>query len=103
MRVALLIHIKLRKTRGEVFLASCRYHTKQMDSRNFPMPTLSQIATAMREVLTTVADTAGRTTEFVQRQSKLSGATFVQTLAFGWLANPDATLEHLTQTAPPLG
>lgn len=67
------------------------------------MPTLSQIATAMREVLTTVADTAGRTTEFVQRQSKLSGATFVQTLAFGWLANPDATLEHLTQTAAALG
>jgi hypothetical protein len=58
------------------------------------MPTLAQIATAMQEVLTKVAETVARSTTFVQRQSKLSGAPVCQTLVFGWLANPEATLEH---------
>lgn len=67
------------------------------------MPTFAHIASAMQHVLTTVANTAAHTTKFVQRQSKLSGATFSQTLVFGWLANPEATLEHLAQTAATLG
>jgi hypothetical protein len=67
------------------------------------MPTIAQITTAMQEVLTTVAETAARATTFVQRQSKLSGAPFCQTLVFGWLANPEATLEQVTQTAATLG
>lgn len=67
------------------------------------MPTLAQITTAMQEVLTTVAETAARATTFVQRQRKLSGSTFCQTLVFGWLANPDATLDQVTQTAAALG
>lgn len=67
------------------------------------MSTIAQLATAMREVLTTGADTAAHLTDFVQRRGKLSGATFSQTLVFGWLANPDATLENLAQTAAALG
>jgi hypothetical protein len=57
----------------------------------------------MREILTTTADDAARTTRFVQRTSPLSGATFSQTLVFGFLGNPQATLEALTQTAVALG
>jgi hypothetical protein len=57
----------------------------------------------MREILTTTADEAARTTRFVQRTSPLSGATFSQTLVFGFLGNPQATLEELTQTAAALG
>jgi hypothetical protein len=57
----------------------------------------------MREVLTTTADTAAKATQFVQRTSPLGGATFSQTLVFGFLGNPQASLEELTQTAATLG
>ena len=67
------------------------------------MTTIPQVARAMREILTTTADDAARTTRFVQRTSPLSGATFSQTLVFGFLGNPQATLEALTQTAVALG
>jgi hypothetical protein len=67
------------------------------------MTAIPQVAHAMRTVLTRVANRAGRATQFVQRRSKLSGAKFVQTLVFGWLANPDATYEELAQTAATLG
>ena len=67
------------------------------------MTTIPQVARAMREILTTTADAAARTTRFVQRTSPLSGATFSQTLVFGFLGNPQATLEERTQTAAALG
>jgi len=65
--------------------------------------TIPQVARAMREILTTTADEAARTTRFVQRTSPLSGATFSQTLVCGFLGSPQATLEELTQTAVALG
>jgi hypothetical protein len=68
------------------------------------MPTtIPDVAQSLRRVLTTTADAVARDTRFVQRRSKLSGAAFVQTLALGWLANPQATLEELAQTAAALG
>lgn len=63
------------------------------------MNILSQIAQAMQTVLTTIASSTARETGFIKRQRKLSGANFVQTLVFGWMSNPSATLEELTQTA----
>jgi hypothetical protein len=62
------------------------------------MTTIPQVARAMREILTTTAAEAGRTTRFVQRTSPLNGATFSQALVFGFLGNPQATLEELTQS-----
>ena len=67
------------------------------------MTTIPQVARAMREILTTTADEAARATRFVQRTSPLGGATFTQTLVFGFLGNPQASLEELTQTAATLG
>ena len=67
------------------------------------MTTIPQVARTMREILTTTAAEAGRATRFVQHTSPLSGATFSQTLVFGFLGNPQATLEELTQTAATLG
>lgn len=57
----------------------------------------------MQTILGPVAERAARATGFVQRASKLSGARFVQTLVFGWLAQPQARLSHLVQTAATLG
>jgi Transposase DDE domain len=67
------------------------------------MASIPQVAKVLRTVLTTTANRAARATRFVQRRSKLSGAKFVQTLVFGWLANPVATYEELAQTAATLG
>ena len=60
---------------------------------------IPQVVQSMRSVLGSVADEAGRETGFVQRQRKLTGGTFVQTLVFGWLASPQASLEELAQMA----
>ncbi len=66
------------------------------------MDTVAQVAAAMQTVLSEVADQTAYRTGFVQRESKLGGAEFVQTLTFGWLANPQATEHELTQTAAAL-
>lgn len=66
------------------------------------MTMIEQVATAMQDVLTTIAQRLARETSFVQRDSKLDGARFLQTLVFTYLADPDATLEQLTQTAAAL-
>lgn len=67
------------------------------------METIPQVSEAMHNVLTTVADRAGRQTGFVQRESKVTGSIFTQTLVFGLLANPQASLQNLTQTTAALG
>jgi hypothetical protein len=72
--------------------------------RSFPMnTTIPQLSQAMRQVLGEVAHLSALKSGFTQRRSKLSGAVFVQTLVLGWLNNPQASLESLTQTAAALG
>lgn len=67
------------------------------------MATIPHVAQALQTVLTSVADAAAHTSGFVQRQSKLTGALFTQTLVFGFLSNPKASREQLAQTAAALG
>jgi hypothetical protein len=57
----------------------------------------------MHRVLTDFADQAAKKSGFIQRQRKLDGASFVQALVFGWLANPDATNEERAQVAASCG
>jgi hypothetical protein len=67
------------------------------------MTSIPQVAATLHAILTTTADLAGRQTGFVQRASPITGSVFVQTLVFGLLANPQASLSELTQTAAALG
>ena len=67
------------------------------------MPRVPHLASTLHTVLTTVANDTARTTGFIQRQHQLTGASFVQTLVFGFLANPRMTLDQLAQTAAALG
>lgn len=67
------------------------------------MSSIPDIAAALQTVLTEVANTAARETGLIQRERAMSGAQFVQTLVFGWLANPDATYEDLVAMAADLG
>jgi len=67
------------------------------------MDIITKIAKAMQDILITNADIRAKEVGFIKRQRKFSGSTFAQTLVFGWLNNPEATLEDLTQTAADLG
>ena len=67
------------------------------------MDSIPQIAEAMRTVLGQRADELGLELRFVQRQKKLSGSTFVQTLVFGFQTKPDARYEDLCQSAADAG
>ncbi len=67
------------------------------------MATIPQVARAVQRLLGPVAERAARATGLVQRASKLTGARFVQTVVFGWLAQPEARLSQLAQMATTLG
>ena len=67
------------------------------------MTKIPQISEALQTVLTTTADAAAQKTGFTQRQSKLTGSAFVQTLVLGWLSDPAASLDNLTSLAAQLG
>ena len=64
---------------------------------------IQDVAAALVDVFTAVADRAARGSGFVRRESKLSGEAFVQAVTFGWLRDPDATLDELAQTAAIVG
>jgi hypothetical protein len=65
--------------------------------------TIPQLSQAISHILGEVGHLSALKRGFTQRKSKLSGAVFVQTLVLGWLNNPQASLESLTQTAAALG
>jgi hypothetical protein len=67
------------------------------------MDTISQIIPAMKRVLRETANNKARSSEFIKSQVVLTGSLFAQSLVFGWMANPDSTLEELAQTATGLG
>ncbi len=67
------------------------------------MTTVADLTQALQALFTTTADQVARRTGFVQRTSKLTGAAFVQALVFGWLANPQASVEGLAQAAAAVG
>jgi hypothetical protein len=65
-----------------------------------------QLATAsqtLQTFFTTTAHRLARVTGFVQRQSKVTGAHWLQMLTFGFLDTPDATLNQLAQVSEDLG
>ena len=67
------------------------------------MTSIPHVADAMRTVLEAVARTVARTSGAIKRERAMDGAQLVQTLVFGWLANPDATMHHLVAMAKTLG
>jgi len=67
------------------------------------MSTVAQVSKAMQYVMVDVANDAGKKSGFIQRERKLNGASFVQTMVFGWLSNGEASLSELNQTAASVG
>jgi hypothetical protein len=67
------------------------------------MTTIAQLSSHLQTLFTTTANALGRSSGFVQRRSKLTGALFAQTLVFGYLATPQAALPELAQAAAAAG
>lgn len=64
------------------------------------MPTtIQQLSEILQTVFIHDAKEIGRSSGFIQRERKLNGASFAQSLIFGWQANPEASLEDLCQSA----
>ena len=63
------------------------------------MTTIPQLSQILQQLLIEDANRIGRESGFIQRQRKLSGASFAQSLIFGYQANPQASLEELCQSA----
>lgn len=63
------------------------------------MENVSQIEQSLKQILEERANVLARETGCIERQRKWSGADLVQTLVFGWLTHPDASLETLASTA----
>ena len=62
------------------------------------MYTLAELAKKIQTVLGATADQLAKTTGFIKRQRKLTGAKFVRALTLGFLQKPAATLEELAQS-----
>ena len=67
------------------------------------MSILQQVPDKMQAILETVADEVAVTTGLVKRKRKLTGSALTQILVFGWLENPEASYQQLTETATLLG
>ena len=63
------------------------------------MTTIAQVAAKVQRLMTEVADRLGRETGFIQRERQLSGGQFAQTVVFGWMGNPTASLKEMSQLA----
>lgn len=68
------------------------------------MSSIPQVSEAMQQVLSERATALERSSGFVKRRSAhLRGAVFVQSLVFGFLANPQASYSQLRHVAASLG
>jgi hypothetical protein len=67
------------------------------------MQTIAETVQEMQAVLWDEANRAGVEEGFIKRKRKLNGSQFVQTVVFGYGANPAATTRDLNQAAGSIG
>src|SRR5260221_7252502 len=63
------------------------------------MTSITQVETAMNEILNERANVLAKESGAIQRVRKFRGADLLQTLVFGWMQHPDASLETLSSMA----
>lgn len=64
---------------------------------------IDELCDILQKLLIEDARRLGRESGFIQRERKFDGASFAQSLLFGWQANPQASLEDLCQSASVCG
>src|SRR6266478_6780232 len=63
------------------------------------MTSVTQVEQYLKEIMEERACVLARDTGCIQRERKFDGADLLQTLVFGWLTHPDASLEQLASMA----
>jgi hypothetical protein len=94
------MYINFRDKSLHVAKCGCQNSTKPQEAL---VPTIPYLCNALHAVFNGLANSAARTSGFIQRQRQLTGASFVQALVFGFLAKPTISLDQLAQTATALG
>ncbi|HEU5383033.1 MAG TPA: hypothetical protein VFV38_47105 [Ktedonobacteraceae bacterium] len=61
------------------------------------MANVAQVEQALKHILEERANVLARETGCIERQRKFSGSDLLQTLVFGWLSHPDASLQRLAE------
>ena len=64
---------------------------------------LQSIAGKINSFFGSTVNQVARQTKFVRRQSKLDGLNFLQVSVFGFIENPQGSLNHLAQVSLDLG
>jgi hypothetical protein len=67
------------------------------------MQDVTQLAPTLQAFFTETADATARETKFVQRESKMTGAIFLQSVVFGFEERPEACLTDLIGMSDDLG
>ena len=69
------------------------------------MSIIPHVSQAMQTLLTTTTETIAAAMHYQRRpdKAKFTPSTLVQTLVYGWLAHPTATVEQLAQMADRVG
>jgi hypothetical protein len=67
------------------------------------MITVAKVAEALQRLFTEQSRQLGRSCGVIQRERVLDGASLAQGLVFGWLDNPQATLDELAQAVAVCG
>jgi len=67
------------------------------------MTTITELSEIVQTLFTTTANQVAKKTGFIQRQRKVTGAGFAQTLVLGGLAQPEATRKQQQQQATQVG
>ncbi|HYF61985.1 MAG TPA: IS4 family transposase [Herpetosiphonaceae bacterium] len=69
------------------------------------MPIIPQVSQAMQTLLTTTTEAVAAQIDYVKRadRAKFTPSTLVQTLVYGWLANPTASIGQLAHMAARVG
>src|SRR6266699_3536043 len=70
-----------------------------MNRRSLQMTSIAQVESALSQILTERANVLAKETGAIRRVRKFEGADLLQTLVFGWMQHPDASLEQLSSTA----
>jgi hypothetical protein len=69
----------------------------------FPMTTITELSQQLQVLLTSKADELAKAVGFVQRQRKVTGSGFAQTLVLGGMAQPGASRREQHQHASQVG
>jgi hypothetical protein len=69
------------------------------------MSIIAHVSQAMQTLLTTTTEAVAATLQYVKRpdKAKFTPSTLVQTLVYGWMAHPTASVEQLAQMAGRVG